>query len=485
MPLPILQPKIEQASSPASVGAWSDASSPHSAPPATRAADAAPAGPGVPPSKCRIFVSYSHLDSAFAREFMKFLKLKLRELDAALQITESDVFFDRNKLRAGDDWDESIQAALDQTEYFILLLSGNSLNSEFCIKRELAQAVARGVPILQILLQPCPWEGQPLPGDAKKRRLGALGALPKDDSFCLQAIEHWERGAADAWTRTVEQLAERLLGERGQAPLPNSIASQPRGAVTQRATSLLPYFCNQVASVNQFNGRVRTWQTHALLVLSRGHPLDNVPRFWDRLRTKNLADYLSVHNAQLLEPRPLVWPQETGHRRAAAELASDMLGALSEALTGNSFQLKDAAAIGQWLTAQAGVVPLVTTLPQDKKSVVALGLKVLLDVLEQSAPPNAPHRLVVAAVLENEALAGEKDLIKALKLTGYSHTHVIDVLPLQEVEEEDIRRWHREHQIHMLCKLSEEELLKQVFTDAVVRLRLGAFDARLRPILGL
>lgn len=474
MPFPILQPKIEQASSTASVRSTSDAALP-----------VGPAGPGAPASKCRIFVSYSHLDTPFAREFMKYLKLKLRELDAALQIAESHVFFDRNKLLAGDDWDESIQTALDQMEYFILLLSANSLISKYCIDRELTQAVRRGIPIVQILLQPCPWEDLPLPGDAKQRKFGALGALPKDDSFCLQAIEHWERGMADAWTTTVGQLAQRLLEERGQSPLPNSVASQPRAATNHRATSLLPYFCNQVASVNGFNGRLRAWQTHALLVLSRGQPLDNVPRFWDRLRTKNLADYLSMHNAQLLEPRPLIWPQETGHRRDAAGLASDMLGALSEALTGSSFQLKDPAAIGQWLTAQAGVVPLVTTLPRDKKSVVAQGLKVLLDVLEQSAPPNAPHRLVVAAVLENDALAGEKDLIKALKLTGYSHTHVVDVLPLQEIEEEDIRRWHREHQIQSLCRLSEEELLAQVLSDTVQRLRLGTFEVRLRPILGL
>lgn len=475
MPLPIPQPKIETPSSPASVRASSAAAS----------IAIGPAGPVVSPSRCRIFISYSHLDSALAREFMKYLKLKLRELYAALQIADTEVFFDRDKLLAGEDWDESIQVGLDQMDYFILLLSVNSLTSKYCIERELTQAVNRGVPILQILLQPCPWEDLPLPGDRNNRKLGALGALPKDDAFCLQPIEHWKRGAADAWTATVAQLAKPLIEKSGQAPLPNSIAPQPRAATPQRPTPLLPYFCNQVASVNGFNNRLRTWQTHGLLVLSRGQPLDNVPRFWDRLRTKNLADYLSMQNAQVLEPRPLIWPQETGQRRDAEGLASDMIGALSEALTGSSFQLKDAAAIGQWLAAQAGVVPLVTTLPREKKAVVAQGLKVLLDVLEQCALPNARHRLVVAAVLENDALASEKDLIKALKLTGYSHTHVVDVLPLQEIEEEDIRRWHREHHIQSYCTLSEEELLAQVLSDNAARLRLGTFELRLRPILGL
>ena len=453
MPMPILQPAIEIAA--------------------------------PQPKACRAFVSYSHRDKGYARRFMKFLSLKLVELES-LGIGEEHVFFDQRKLLAGDEWDDSIQRALDEAEYFVFLVSVESLNSKYCVARELAIAVARGVPILPIILKPCPWEGQPMPGDPQNRKLSAFGALPKDDSFALRPVSKWPGDEADAWNTVVQQLAQRMLRDRGQAPVPASIARAATAPASSRLTPLLPYFCNQVAAVNRFNGRMRHWSSSALVVLCRGRHEDNVPRFWDRLRIKNLADYLSVHNGQLLEPRPLVWPQDTARRRRAEELASDMIGALSESLTGNSFQLKNVTALGEWLAGLWGVAPLVTTLPQEKKPVLALGLRTLLELIEQCPEQTPVHRLVIAAVIENEAVMNEKDLIKSLKLAVYRHTHVIDLMPLQEIEAQDIRRWHRDHEIESLCGVSEEEFLRRVFGDPLLaRLRLGTFDTRVRPILGL
>ena len=79
-----------------------------------------------PPEKnCRVFVSYSHRDMKDAEQFIKFFSLKLRGTEK-LRITEEQVFFDRDRLLAGDEWDESIQRALDQARYFILLISVDS-----------------------------------------------------------------------------------------------------------------------------------------------------------------------------------------------------------------------------------------------------------------------------------------------------------------------------------------------------------------------
>jgi hypothetical protein len=443
--------------------------------------EAAPAAPKA----CRVFVSYSHRDMDDAKQFMKFFRLKLTEL-GSLGIGEEQVFFDRQKLLAGDEWDDSIQRALEQAEYFIFLVSVDSLNSAYCRHRELALAVARGLPILQIILSECPWEGQPLPGDTQNRKLSAFGALPKDESFALLPVSEWPGTKARAWNTVVQQLAERMIRDQAQAPIPTLVARATTQPSQARWTPLLPYFCDQVGAVNQFNGRVRNWNSRALLVLARGRHEDNVPRFWDRLRIKNLTDYLTVRNGQLLEPRPLVWPQDTGRRPDPKQLASDMLGAMSEALTGNSFQLKDVAALGAWLAGLQGVVPLVTTLPQEKKSVLAVGLRALLDLLEQCPAQTPLQQIVIAAVLENEDVENEKDLVKALKLTGYQQTHVIDLVPLQEIEEEDIRRWHRDQDIQATFRLSEEELLRKLFGDPPIRrFRLGTFDTRVKPILGL
>src|SRR6476659_8661276 len=108
---------------------------------------------------CRVFVSYSHKDMEDAKEFIKFFGLKLRGTPK-LRITMEQVFFDRNKLLAGDEWDESIQRALEEAQYFVFLVSADSLYSSYCYSRELKIAAARALPILQIVLDHCPWEEQ-------------------------------------------------------------------------------------------------------------------------------------------------------------------------------------------------------------------------------------------------------------------------------------------------------------------------------------
>ncbi len=438
-------------------------------------------GGGNPQSKSfRVFVSYSHRDADDARDFMGYFRVKLRGLGLA-GIGEEHVFHDRSQLRAGDEWDDSIQRALEEIEYFILLVTVESLNSKYCLARELAVALSRGVPVIPIILKPCPWEGQPLVDDPKSRTLGALGALPKDDAFALRPVSRWQ-DRSEAWNAVVEQLGERMLRDHGQAPLPPTPTTGPAEAPPSRVTPLLPYFCDQVATVNVFNSRVRDWSSSALLVLSRGCHDDNVPRFWDRLRVKNLADYLAVHNGQLLEPRPFVWPQDAGQRRSAAELSTDMLGALSESLTGNAFQLKDAAALGAWLAALRGVATVLTTLPQERTPTLTRGLKALLDLIEACPTETPLYRLVIAAIVERDDLRGARELLRGI--AAGTRTHVIDLLPLQEIEEQDIRSWHRAHEIAAICGVSEQDFVQTILGPAE-RLRLGVFGSRAGTILGL
>jgi hypothetical protein len=438
----------------------------------------------VQANTCRLFVSYSHHDSEQAKTFVKFLRLMLRGM-SSLGIREEHIFFDRDKLLAGDDWDDSIQRALEQAQVFVLLISADSLDSKYCLTRELAVAVGRGLPILLIILKPCPWERELLPSDPQRRALGALGALPKDNEFGLRPVSQWPGGPEDAWNTVVQQLGQRLQRDYEQYPLPAIIVPLTATPQAARLSALLPYFCNQVGLVNGFNGRVRTWNSPSLLVLMRGCHADNVPRFWDRLRVKNLADYLSVRNGQLLEPRRLVWPQDNARRRVASELASDMLGALSEALTGNPFQMKDAAALGDWLSGLRGVVPLVTTLPQERKPTLALGLRTLLDLIEQCPPQTPVYRLVVAVVIEGDALSGAKDLVRSLKLPQTARTLVVDLEPLDEIGQDDIRNWHRDHGVDAMSRISEEEMLDMVLNDRGARLRLRQFEMLVKPILGL
>lgn len=429
---------------------------------------------------CRVFVSYSHKDSEAAKQFMEIFKLELRG-SPQLGITPEQVFFDRNKLLAGEEWDESIQCTLEEADYFVFLVSVHSLSSQYCYSRELAIAAERALPIIQIVLNYCPWEKQPLPGDSKKRTLGDLGALPKDDRFSIKPISEW-KNRHYAWNEVIKQLTARLAKDHSPP-----IASRLTGAIEAVAQSrhgigpLLPYFCNQTIPVKEFQRRVRTWNHTALLVLTKGVANDNVPRFWDRLRNKDLQDYLTTRNEQLFEPRPLIWPLSDDRKINTEEFTSDMMSALSDALTGNAFQLSNESSLGQWLSALPAVIPLVTTLPKAQpKKIIAAGIRVLLDLLERCPTETPLNRLVIAMLIEDDHLISEKDLCKALKLLGYQRTHLVDLAPLKEIDQDDIRHWHRDYEIEKLCCVDEENFLRSVFTDALAHsLRMRQFAEKL------
>jgi hypothetical protein len=164
----------------------------------------------------------------------------------------------------------------------------------------------------------------------------------------------------------------------------------------------------------------------------------------------------------------------------------DMMSALSESLAENSFQLANAFLLGQWLAGLHGIRPIVTTLPpDDSKENTAAGLRILLTLLEQCPSDARLDRLAIFIIIENEALVAERNLSKTLSLVGYQRSHLADLMPLQEIDEHDIRNWYRAH-VETICPINEEQLLKKVFIDEPgCRLRMGQFDTRVRPILGL
>lgn len=410
-----------------------------------------------------------------AQAFMENLRLLLRGMDE-LRISEGQVFFDRNKLRAGDDWDETIQCALEEADYFIFLVSTHSLNSNYCYSRELETAARRRLPIIQVVLKDCPWEHQPIPGDAKKRRLGALGAIPKDAQFQLRPIARWALDERDrAWNCVVEQLADKLK----EKVLPVAALS------AQSSQTLLPFFCNQVGIVNRFNDRVTSWGNRAMLVLTRGIYEDNLAKFWDRLRTKDLRDYLTANNGHLIDQKPFAWPFLPHEKPSdGKESLTAMLLALSDALTGNKHLITDIVSLSQWLSEQPGVVPLFTQLPSGEKAQLAAGLKVLLNMLEHSPADTALDKLIITTSIEAKSVLHDSDLSQTLALSGYQRTHIIDLPPLQEIERDDIRSWHLTHKIETEYRVTEDALLDRVFGDKPpAPLRLRTFATKVQDLL--
>jgi hypothetical protein len=90
----------------------------------------------------KIFVSYSRKDSEFARK-----------LAGDLEKAGYDVWWDITDLRGGDDWIRRIPAAIEESQFFIVVLSPNSILSEW-VEKEYTQALSLRKKIIPIMLSP-------------------------------------------------------------------------------------------------------------------------------------------------------------------------------------------------------------------------------------------------------------------------------------------------------------------------------------------
>src|SRR5919106_2811412 len=92
----------------------------------------------------RIFISYSRKDIAF-----------VRKLAGDLEKAGYDVWWDLTDLRGGDDWPRVIPAAIESSQYVIVVLSPNSALSDW-VEKEYTQALSLRKKIIPILLKPTP-----------------------------------------------------------------------------------------------------------------------------------------------------------------------------------------------------------------------------------------------------------------------------------------------------------------------------------------
>jgi len=88
----------------------------------------------------KLFISYSRDDQAW-----------VRELIAGLEELEFETWFDK-KIHASLDWWEVILDNIESADYFIIILTPKSMDSEFC-KAELQYALDLNKPILPIMLK--------------------------------------------------------------------------------------------------------------------------------------------------------------------------------------------------------------------------------------------------------------------------------------------------------------------------------------------
>jgi hypothetical protein len=92
----------------------------------------------------QIFISYSRKDIDFARK-----------LAGDLEKAGYDVWWDLTDLRGGDDWVNTIPAAISSSEYVIVVLTPDASESDW-VRKEYTQALSLRKKIIPILLKPGP-----------------------------------------------------------------------------------------------------------------------------------------------------------------------------------------------------------------------------------------------------------------------------------------------------------------------------------------
>ncbi len=91
----------------------------------------------------KIFICYSRQDTEFAEKLVGDLRSR-----------GVDLFFDQQDIMPGDEWDTTVEHALDNTPWLLVILSPDSVASQN-VMDEVGQALSSKKKVIPILYRPC------------------------------------------------------------------------------------------------------------------------------------------------------------------------------------------------------------------------------------------------------------------------------------------------------------------------------------------
>jgi hypothetical protein len=130
----------------------------------------------------QVFISYSRKDQAFLEHFRGHLTPYERG-------RELEVWADP-LIEPGADWMDEIFRNLDRAHIMILLVSMDSLASKFCIEKEVARAMERGIEVVPVLIRACRYDvDSPLRAIQGIRRSGNPVGKAKNDPAWVEVTK--------------------------------------------------------------------------------------------------------------------------------------------------------------------------------------------------------------------------------------------------------------------------------------------------------
>lgn len=179
-------------------------------------------------NKPTVFISYSHLDEEWKDRLVRHLAVSQKQ-------GHLELWHDR-MIGAGADWERQIQAAMDAASVAILLVSANSLTSDFILREEVSRLLKRrageGLRIFPVVIKPCDWGAV----DWLRR----MNLRPKDGKPLSGGNEHEIDQALTEIAREIRTLLSQTASSKtGQTGLSRFVPLGPDKISIARLPQLL------------------------------------------------------------------------------------------------------------------------------------------------------------------------------------------------------------------------------------------------------
>jgi hypothetical protein len=183
-----------------------------------------------------IFLSYAHLDEPEKPrgEEIQWLTFVMKFLRPAVKSGEFRIWVDR-QMQGGTKWDKEIEGHLLACNIFVLLVSANSMGSDYIIDKELEIArrrqTAGDLHVYSLLIEPTPKAGL--------QRVRDFNLRPRDakplQSYSLAERNQHMSDAADE----IAEIANTIAEQKGAAAAMSELLTLPFGVETSERKDLI------------------------------------------------------------------------------------------------------------------------------------------------------------------------------------------------------------------------------------------------------
>jgi TIR domain len=188
-----------------------------------------------------VFISYSHQDE-------KWKDRLLTQLGVLQQQSILALWHDR-RIGAGADWYQDICQAMETAHVAVLLISAHFLTSSFILREEVSRLLTRrqqeGLPIVPILVTPCPWRQVPWLARMQLRPLDARPLSAGNDHQIETDLTAIAEEIADLIQRATPETTPVNVQRPGATPDPAAVRARPVETV-QRPTDQPVRYSGQI-----------------------------------------------------------------------------------------------------------------------------------------------------------------------------------------------------------------------------------------------